>query len=336
MDPLTHTLVSVTMGRAGLAKHSKLAMLMLVVAGTAADADWIGVLIGPEAYLAGHRTITHSLLGTLGIAAVTAAIFVFASRRWTRKPVEFSRAFLICGAAAGAHLLMDAMNPYGVKLLWPFSPRWFAADVLGQMDSWILATLIAFLAVPWIFNLAAEEMGAGKSPRAKSAATALGLIALFIVFRLLLHAHAITLMNAQLFHGESPTELAALPTNSNPFQWTGIAETSDSIQVVNVPVMTGTPFSAEDANVIRKPPASGVLTAATNTDAAQAILAFARFPLAEMDKTEDGYEVDISDLRIELAHGGDREVTAHIEVQPPARVTDDELRFVRVYKRNKK
>ena len=336
MDPLTHTLVSVTIGRAGLAKKSKLAFLMLVIAGTAADADWITIFFGPQAYLAAHRTVSHSILGTLAIAAAAAAIFVFTSRKWTRRPVSFSRAFLICGAAAGAHLLMDAMNPYGVKLLWPFSQRWFAADLLSQMDSWILATLIAFLAVPWIFNLAAEEIGAGKSPREKSAATALGLVALFIAFRFLMHSHAITLMNAQLFLGETPGELAALPTNSNPFLWTGIAETSESMQVVNVPVMTGSPFSADDANVIRKPPASGILTAATNTDAAQAILAFARFPLAEMDKTEDGYEVDISDLRIELAHGGDREVTAHIEVQPPARVTDDELRFVRVYRRNKK
>lgn len=335
MDPLTHTLVSVTIGRAGLAKKSKLAMLMLVIAGLAADTDWLTAFISPEAFLAGHRTVTHSILGTIAIAAAIAGIYVLASRKFTRHPVTFQRAFIVCGAAAAAHLLMDEMNPYGVKLLWPFSRRWFAADLLGQMDSWILATLIAFIAVPWIFNLAAEEMGAAKSPRAKSAATALALIALFTFGRYLLHVHAIALMNEQLFHGEIPSALAALPTNSNPFLWTGIAETRDTLQVAKVPVMMGTPFSADDANIIRKPPPSSLLSAAINTDAAQTMIAFARFPLAEMDKTEDGYEVDISDLRVELAHGGDREVTAHIEVQPPARVTNDELRFVRVYRRKK-
>jgi len=165
MDPLTHTLVSVTLGRAGLARQSKLATLMLVIAGTAADADWVTVLIGPEAYLAGHRTVTHSILGTIALAAAVAAIFVFASRRWTRHPFEFRHAFTVCLAAAGAHLLMDALNPYGAKLLCPFSQRWYAGDLHNQMDSWILFVLIAFMAVPWIFNLAAEEMGAGKSPR---------------------------------------------------------------------------------------------------------------------------------------------------------------------------
>ena len=333
MDPLTHTLVSVTLGRAGLSRKSKLATLMLVAAGTAADADWITVFLGPEAYLAGHRTITHSILGTIALAAAIAGIFVFASRKWTRHPFEFRYAFAICLAAAGAHLLMDAVNPYGAKLLWPFSQHWFAGDLLNQMDSWILFVLIAFMAVPWIFNLAAEEMGAGKSPRRKSAATALAVVGVYMCARLILHAHAISLMNAQLFHGETPSSLAALPAGSNPLRWTGIAETSDTVQVVNVPVMTGVPFSADDAQLIRKPPASSILTAATNTDAAQTMLAFARFPFAEIDKIEDGYDVQISDLRVELAHGGDREVTAHIAVQAPARITSDELRFVHVFRR---
>ena len=336
MDPLTHTLVSVTIGRAGLAKNSRLAMLMLVIAGTAADADWLAVLIGPEAYLAGHRTITHSILGTIALAAAVAALYFFCARKFTRAAISFQRAFLVCGAAAAAHLLMDVMNPYGTKLFWPISHLWISADVLPQMDFWILAILIAFLAVPWVFNLAAEEIGARKSPRAKTAAAALALVALFIFGRSLLHAHAVALMNEQLFHGETPYSLGALPTEFNPFLWTGIAETRDSMQVVNVPVMMGTPFSADDANVIRKPPASSVLTAATNTDAAQTIIAFARFPLAEIDKTEEGYEVSISDLQLELAHGGDREVTAHIGVVPPARVTNDELRFVRVFQGTRK
>ena len=35
------------------------------------------------------------------------------------------------------HVLMDLLNNYGVRLLMPFSQRWFYGDVLFIIDPWL-------------------------------------------------------------------------------------------------------------------------------------------------------------------------------------------------------
>src|SRR5208337_2626676 len=76
----------------------------MLVAGTLADVDWLSAWFGPAAYLAGRRTFTHSLLGTLVIIA-SAAWIAHGLDRQRRETWKGILAAASC--AAIAHLLFD-------------------------------------------------------------------------------------------------------------------------------------------------------------------------------------------------------------------------------------
>jgi membrane-bound metal-dependent hydrolase YbcI (DUF457 family) len=90
MEPVTHALTSIALGRAGLNKVTRAATPMLVVSGTIADVDWVTRLGGAATFLRGHRTATHSLVGTAAIIGAVAAASWFAGRKYTKFAVGFS------------------------------------------------------------------------------------------------------------------------------------------------------------------------------------------------------------------------------------------------------
>src|ERR1700722_12806119 len=164
MEPVTHALTSIALGRAGLNKLTRAATPMLLVSGLIADVDWVTRLVGAETFLRGHRTATHSLVGTAAIIAAVAAVSWFAGRKYPKYSVRIFPALAICAIGAGAHLLLDMLNGYGVKLLWPFSPKWYAWDLADSVDFWILFFLLAGLLLPELFRLVLEEIGSRQKP----------------------------------------------------------------------------------------------------------------------------------------------------------------------------
>ena len=91
----------------------------------------------------------------------------FCGRKYPKFAVGILPALVICAVGAGAHLLLDMLNGYGVKLLWPFSAKWYAWDLADSVDSWILFFLIVGLLVPELFRLVHEEIGS--KPKAQRA-----------------------------------------------------------------------------------------------------------------------------------------------------------------------
>src|ERR1700692_4879649 len=133
MDTITHARTSIALGRTGLNKISRAATPMLVVSGLIADVDWVTRLGGASAFLHGHRTVTHSLVGTgVIVAAVAATAWIF-GRIYPKFSVNIYPALAICAVGAGAHLLLDLLNGYGVLLLWPFSAKWTAWDLVDSV-----------------------------------------------------------------------------------------------------------------------------------------------------------------------------------------------------------
>jgi inner membrane protein len=144
MEPITHAIASVALSRCGFSKTTRLALPMIVTASLAAELDWLSVLAGPRAFLAAHCTAADSLLGAVVIAAIVAAVFIRIGERFSR-PIRFLPAFLACLAGASLHVLLNLTNSYGVKLLWPFSGKWFALDLAAPFDPWIVLILLAGL-----------------------------------------------------------------------------------------------------------------------------------------------------------------------------------------------
>ena len=241
MEPVTHALTSIALGRAGLNKITRAATPMLLVSGLIADVDWVTRLGGAETFLRGHRTATHSLAGTAAIVAAVAAVSWFAGRKYPKYAVGIFPALAICAIGAGAHLLLDMLNGYGVKLLWPFSPKWYAWDLADSVDSWILFFLLAGLLLPELFRLVLEEIGSRPKRHGRQRGAIVGLIfvALVVAGRGFAHDRAIALLDSRDYRGQTPLQVAAFPRPSNPLLWSGVVETDNAIFNLEVPLGPG-------------------------------------------------------------------------------------------------
>jgi membrane-bound metal-dependent hydrolase YbcI (DUF457 family) len=295
---------------------------MLLVSGLAADLDWLSYFGGPRAFLVAHRTASHSLVGTAAIAMATAALFFWLMSRFApqlarpsvsldssssrESPVRFWPALAICGAGATVHLLLDLTNSYGVKLLWPFSGAWYAWDLAGSIDPWILLLLLAAVFLPLLFGLVTQEV-TGRTRQQPGGASTIGMLLLVLFYlggRAVLHDRALALLDSRVYRGERPLRSAAFPGWS-PFEWSGLVETSAAIEELPVPLsLANTPantpaetFDPEAGRHFFKPAESPALESARRSNSAKLFLSFARFPFATQEETSHAYRIEIHDLR---------------------------------------
>lgn len=329
MEPVTHALTSIALGRAGLNKITRAATPMLLVSGLLADVDWITRLGGAAAFLRGHRTVTHSLIGTIAVVATVAAISWFAGRKYSTFAVGISPALAICTVGAGAHLFLDLLNGYGVKLLWPFSPKWYAWDLVDGVDSWILFFLLAGLLTPELFRLVLEEIGSKPKRHSRQRGAIVGLlfVALVIAGRAFAHQRAIALLDSREYLGQTPLEIAAFPRPSNPFLWSGVVETDNAVFNLEVPVGPGRAFDPELADVHFKPQPSMTLKNAISSSAAIEFLTFARFPLASVQPESEGFRVRLRDMRFASELAGRRGMIAVIDLNAQSLVLGEHLEY---------
>lgn len=299
MEPVTHALTSLALGRAGLNKITRAATPMLLVSGLVADVDWITRFGGAGALLSGHRTATHSLLGTGIIVVVVAAAAWLVGLKTPKLSVRILPALAICAAGAGAHLALDLLNGYGVKLLWPFRQKWYAGDLVSEVDWWILLFLIAGLLIPELFRMVHEEIGARTKGRGRErgAVVALVLCGLWIGARGLAHERAVALLDSRDYRGQVPLAVAAFPQSWNPLLWSGVVETDSILVNLEAPLLPGRVFDPETGAVHFKPQPSRELENAEASPAAREFLNFARFPLAEVRRDGDGFAVRLRDMR---------------------------------------
>jgi inner membrane protein len=329
MEPVTHALTSLALGRAGLNRITRAATPMLLVSGLIADVDWITQFSGAELFLRGHRTITHSLAGTVGIIAAVATVSWLAGRKHPKYRVGIFAALGICAIGAGAHVLLDLANGYGVELLWPFSTKWYAWDLVAAVDSWILFFLLSGLLLPELFHLVREEIGSKSKRHGRRRGAILGLIFVMLLLagRALAHQRAIALLASREYRGQTPLVVAAFPRPSNPLLWSGVVETDNAVFNSQVPIGLGSPFDPETAVVHFKPDPSDALRNATQSAAAIEFLNFARFPLASVEPKEDGFQVRIRDMRFASELADRRGIAAVVDLNPQGQVISDHLEY---------
>jgi inner membrane protein len=146
VDNLTHSLVGLAAAKAGLERKSAYATFVCVVAANLPDIDIVTLARGPSVYLANHRGITHSIVGTLALGVAFPLLFFAAERSVAglrrREPRASLKGLLICSLLLSAsHPLLDLMNNYGLRPFLPWSGRWFYGDILFIADPWIWLTL---------------------------------------------------------------------------------------------------------------------------------------------------------------------------------------------------
>jgi inner membrane protein len=329
MDNLTHTLTAIAMSQTGLNRKTRFATLALVVGSSLPDVDIISRLDGSLAYLEYHRGVTHSLVGVAALALILTAAIYYPGRRARPKPsappLRGWWLLLVCFIATASHLLLDFTNAYGVRPLLPFSGRRYAWDIMPIIDPVLLFVLVAALGLPVIFRLVSEEVGARGSGYRAGAWCALGALVLLWGLRDVSHRRVVNLLGSHNYSGESPLAFGAFAT-ANPFVWKGVVETDTAFHVLEANALDSDVDAGHTA-VFHKPEPSPALRAALDTHLGRAYVDFARFPWAEVETDEDGYRVQIRDLRFGSLSSPQPSFLATIELDHSLRARSQAFAF---------
>ena len=329
MDLFTHALTSAALDRAGLRMLSRQSLPILIASGVAADLDLLSYFGGASAYLRWHDTILHSLLGSAIVAVAVAMIFWFAWRKNAKAPLRFGPVLLLSSIGAGAHLLLDLATVNGVQLFWPFRAGSIGSDWLNGIDAWILAILVVGLLLPGLFRLVSEEIGVRKKGNApsKMAIAALVVVALYIGLRAEMHASAVQELLSREYHGRIPLTAGAFPDPTSPFSWYGVVNTPNTIETLEVRAGPAGSLDADSSLTHFKPDNSQALDAARRAPLARRFLAYARFPIAEIDSFDGGFRVTLRDLRFPGGSDAAGNMAAVIELDQRLAVRDEEIQF---------
>lgn len=205
MDNLCHTLVGAALGEAGLARRKPLATATLLIGANLPDVDGLTYVFldGPTS-LAFRRGWTHGILAMAVLPVALAAAMVGWDQMMRRRgrtekiPARFRALLLPAFAAVLSHPLLDFLNTYGVRFLYPFSKRWFYGDTLFIVDPWVWIVLALGIA----FSRVLRRRGARVETPAR--------VALFAVF-----AYIVILM-ASSFGGRAIVRRAAVRAGLHP------------------------------------------------------------------------------------------------------------------------
>jgi len=285
MDPITHGLVGAAVGSlkgaAGDPQAAQTVFWATVLGAVMPDVDIVARATGGElGYLANHRGVTHSIPGILVLSAAAAALVGVLSPvpSW----IELF-AWILVGALS--HVLLDILNSYGTKFLWPFSNRRLAWDILMIVDLPILALTIIGLVSGW-FNPAEKQ---------KIFWVILSGLAFYILLRAYIHGHVLGAAHRR-FQGLKPLKISVTPGLLGIGLWNFIVEAGDRFLVGEARA-----FSRGDGFAILKElPKHNYdpfVEASRKARAARVFLEFARHPWSVHEERDGRHVVTWGDLR---------------------------------------
>lgn len=145
MDPVSQGVLGAAFAQTRGAKQSLAkAAAIGAFAGMVPDLD---VLIrssaDPLLALEFHRQFTHSLFFIpIGGLLCSLLLYPLLGRRWQ---LSFRQILAWCVIGFATHGVLDAFTTYGTRLLWPFSDRRFALDIISVVDPMFTVPLLAMV-----------------------------------------------------------------------------------------------------------------------------------------------------------------------------------------------
>ena len=143
MDNLCHSLAGAALGRAGLARQTPLGMSTLVIANNFPDVD-VAVFATDTLAMSFRRGWTHGVLAQALLPIALTGLVMLGDRlfrRHTPDRVKPAAILLLSYIGVLTHVFMDFLNSYGVRLLMPFSDRWFYGDALYIVEPLLYVAL---------------------------------------------------------------------------------------------------------------------------------------------------------------------------------------------------
>ena len=135
MDNLCHTLAGAALADAGLKRYTSRGMATLIIASNLPDIDVL-VFATNTLPMSFRRGWTHGVLALAVLPAAFAGLMLAIDRLTPRRDTRTNLRGLLLLSYIGTwlHVFMDFLNSYGVRLLMPFSERWFYGDALYIVD----------------------------------------------------------------------------------------------------------------------------------------------------------------------------------------------------------
>ena len=291
MDNVCHTLVGAACARAGLTRPTRLAAATSMIAANLPDLDVL-VFATDVPSVAFRRGWTHGILAQAALPALLAATMFAISRRYSKPPSGSTAAtptpgpyLVLSYVGVLSHVFLDYLNNYGVRLLMPFSGRWFYGDTLFIVDPWL-----------WIMFAAATALGLG-GRRIVWTRIGLAVACLYIVTMIgsARAARTIVLETWQRAHGTPPRALMVGPVPINPFRKAIIVDAGDHYRRGEFAWFPASTVLA-DASV-RKNDEHPAALAARRDPRVAGILVWARFPFWELTPEPGGTRATVRDMR---------------------------------------
>jgi inner membrane protein len=289
MDNLCHTLVGAALAEAGLKSRSRFGTATLVIASNLPDLDVLIFATGTPS-VAFRRGWTHGILAQALLPLALTAVILRCHRVWSahdrdRPPVRGAGLLLLCYAGVLSHVALDWVNNYGVRLLMPFSYRWFYGDAVFIIDPWMWITLGAGIFL-------ARRFG-----RRTPARVALTLTAIYVILMVssALAARQIVFRNWVNERGAAPRTLMVGPAPIDPLHRRVIVDAGDHYEMG-----TFSWWSRDvqfDAEALPRRDDDPAVLRARGHPTIRGILTWARFPYYDVSRVPGGSRVTVRDLR---------------------------------------
>lgn len=305
MDNLAHALTGAALGYAGLRRQSGLAVATLVIAANLPDIDIVSAFAGRS--LAWRRGWTHGPLGLLVLPLLLVAVMIVfdrwqagrGSRPPTRPPVRAQGLLLLAYVAILTHPLLDLMNAYGVRLLMPFSERWFYGDALFIIDIWVWITLALGI------GAAARRAKRGRAHAGRPAAVGLVVTAAYCIAMTAASVAAERYVRRAVAGRGLPTPdlVVANPVPIDPFRRRIVFAAGDALGVGELRWTPSPRLRLDPQLVPTNMHDSAIARAAARDRRVADFLYWARLPFAQIERTGGITRVTIGDARYNSTPG---------------------------------
>jgi len=297
VDNLCHALVGAAIGKAGLAKRTTLGMSTLVIANNLPDLD-VAVFATNTLAMSFRRGWSHGVLAQAALPiALTGAMLAYdrlvVQQRANAPPPAIARQLLLLSyLGVVLHVLMDLMNSYGVRLLMPFSGRWFYGDALFIVDPWLYLAL----GLGWWLSWRRDVKGSARASR--PARIGVALAAAYVGMMLVSNVIARGAVRDGLVRAGRPadTRFMVTPVAVNPFSREVVVDVGDRYEKGNLwfePLPHFRPAGFGMAKGMDDPGAQPALQSAR----ARAFLRWSRFPFVQVDRSTSPPTIWINDYR---------------------------------------
>ena len=297
MDNLCHTLAGAALGEAGLKRQTALGMGTLLIASNLPDID-VAVFATDTLAMSFRRGWTHGVLAMAVLPAALAGVMIAWDRLRTRR-ANARGLLLLAYIGTWLHVFMDFLNTYGVRLLMPFSQRWFYGDALYIVDPLLYLCLGSAVAGARI----ATQRGKGSPFRYARLGLATG--AIYIVLMVASNLWA----RSEVRHGlvragrSSETRFMVSPVFGNPIRREVIMDTGARYEKGLLWFEPWPHFRPLGYGVDTNENDPAAQTAA-QTSLFRAYLAWARFPFFVIER-QHGTRVYLNDYRYSGPSGRD-------------------------------